>query len=365
MTAAEPFAVLLGRTRSLPVLARYLVTAAIIAAAFALRHAMDPILPDGYPFLVAFVGILLASALFDHGAGLFAVVLSALLAAWFYIPPFGEAAVEDPRELVALGLFVGVASAMAFVIETLHRALEELRRANAELARSERARALLLHEFRHRTRNDLGSLVGLLHLRARAAPSEAVREGLREAAQHALALARVHTRLAAADVGDPAAVVDTRGFVLGLCSDLHALFSGEGLRPVALVPEAESHSLDTERAVQLGLVLNETATNAMKYAFPEGRAGTIRVRFAREGDSFVLEVADDGIGLPPEGEMDQAPPGRPAAGAGLGTRLLRALAAQLRGSFARHPGPGCAGGTVAELRFPAEAPGIAPAKMIR
>jgi two-component sensor histidine kinase len=68
---------------------------------------------------------------------------------------------------------------MAFVIETLHRALEELRRANAELARSERARALLLHEFRHRTRNDLGSLVGLLHLRARLAPSEAVREGLR------------------------------------------------------------------------------------------------------------------------------------------------------------------------------------------
>jgi two-component sensor histidine kinase len=102
--------------------------------------------------------------------------------------------------------------------------------------------------------------------------------------------------------------------------------------------------------VPLGLVLNETVTNALKYAFPEGRAGTVQVRFLRQDSHFVLTVADDGIGIPPEAELDEAPPGHAPRGAGLGTRLLRALAAQLRGHFARRPGED-GRGTVAELRF--------------
>jgi two-component sensor histidine kinase len=100
------------------------------------------------------------------------------------------------------------------------------------------------------------------------------------------------------------------------------------------------------------LVLNEAVTNTLKYAFPEQRAGTVRVRFAREGEEFVLTVCDDGIGLPAEGEMTNAPSTQPLHGSGLGTRLLSALAAQLRGSFSRQPGQN-GRGTVATLRFPA------------
>ena len=79
------------------------------------------------------------------------------------------------------------------------------------------------------------------------------------------------------------------------------------------------------------------------------------VRFAREGGEFVLTVADDGIGAAREGDLEAAPPAPPPTGSGLGTRLLRALAAQLRGSFSRRPGEG-GRGTVAELRFPAMPP---------
>ena len=92
----------------------------------------------------------------------------------------------------------------------LHSALLRERRARAELARSEEQRRLLLNEFRHRTRNDLQSLAALLLLRARAAPSPAAADGLREAAEHARALARVHAWLAHGDApradgagGDP------------------------------------------------------------------------------------------------------------------------------------------------------------------
>jgi two-component sensor histidine kinase len=346
----------IDRTRHLPTVVRYLAAMALFAMTVLLRVLGDGLLPPGYPFLLFFVPILLAAALFDHGAGLLVVILSALAAVTLFIEPVGEVWVADWRQLVAVGLFVAVASAMAFVIESLHRAVAAAREARDAAARAERGRALLLQEFRHRTRNDLGSLVGLLYLRARAAGSEAVREGLREAAQHALALARVHTRLALADT-DEGATIDTRTFVLGLCADLEAAGPGEGLRPIALVSDAESHHLDSERAVQLGLVLNEAVTNALKYAFPEGRGGTITLSFRRCGPNFVLRVADDGVGLPPDGELDPSPDLARSGGSGLGTRLLRGLAAQLRGTFKRRPAID-ATGTVAELRFPVEAPGL-------
>ena len=103
------------------------------------------------------------------------------------------------------------------------------------------------------------------------------------------------------------------------------------------------------------MALNELVTNALKYAFPDDGAGTVRVRFAREGDSFVLSVSDDGVGI--AGDEAPAPPHaekRPR-GSGLGTRLLRGLTAQLRGTLSRRANGN--GGTLAELRFPVAEPG--------
>ena len=109
-------------------------------------------------------------------------------------------------------------------------------------------------------------------------------------------------------------------------------------------------------SVHLGLALNELVTNALKYAFPDDGAGTVRVRFAREGESFLLSVSDDGVGM--AGDEAPAPPHaekRPR-GTGLGTRLLQGLAAQLRGTLSRR-GSGNGAGTLAELRFPVAEPG--------
>jgi two-component sensor histidine kinase len=349
-------------TRGLPTPLRYLGTLVIVAAAFLIRRALDPVLPD-FPYLLSFAAILISASLFDHGTGLLATALSGAFAAYFYLPPFFSFEVAALRDVTGLILFLAIGAAMASVIEALHRAYADaqrahkaLREANAELRRSEHARSLLLHEFRHRTRNDLASLAGLLLLRARRAPSEAAQSGLREAADHAMVLARVHTRLAPEnDLSRDATTVDTQEFVAGLCADLERAQTGDGLRPVSLVVDAEPHSLSTERGVQLGLVLNEAVTNALKYGFPDDRPGTIHVHFRREGSSFVLTILDDGIGLPEEGDISLEAPRPP--GSGLGTRLLSALAAQLRGTFTRRPGD-CGIGTLAELRFPVEAPAL-------
>ena len=52
-------------------------------------------------------------------------------------------------------------------------------------------------------------------------------------------------------------------------------------------------------AKPLGLVLNELVVNALKYAFPEDRPGTVSIDFRSQGSDFVLTVLDDGVGIDP------------------------------------------------------------------
>lgn len=340
MPLSEVFSTTVSRTRRLPLPGRLIGTLLCVGGAFASRAVLDPVWPAGFPFLIAMGGILAAASLFGELSGLLTTGLSAALAAFFYLPPTYSFFVKQPSHLVALGVFCLLGAVLTLVIETLHRSLDELRRAEAYRAR-------MLREFKHRTKNDLHSLVSLLLLRAREAPPEC-RGPLKEAAAHALSLARVHSRLETAQPGaDGEPQIGTREFVAGLASDILRALGGEAPRPIALVTDVENHGLDSERAVYLGTLLNGCLADALKHAFPGGRAGRIAVRFRREGAEFVLEVEDDGVGL-----------GSPAVPGRLGTRILRALAAQLRGAFSRDSAAGA--GTLCRLRFPVMSPGKVP-----
>ena len=310
----------------------------LVAFGMGLRFALAPVLPPGaFPYLLSFPPIVFAASI-SGGAGIAATLLSAVLAAVLFLPPLGSFAVHGWEDAIGLALFVANGALFSATIASFVHLLDASREVEAGLRASERRRALTLAEFRHRMRNDLQSLIGLLLLRARVAPAGGAREALREAAQHALGLARVHRRLEAADPSEEGATVDARGFVRDLVADIAAAQAGDGLRPVAIIAEADPAPLSTERAVHLGLVINELVTNAFKYAFPGDAAGSIAVRLRREPAGFVLTIEDDGAGISAE------------AAAGLGTRLLRALAAQLRGTIERGPAEG--GGTKATLRFP-------------
>ncbi len=68
---------------------------------------------------------------------------------------------------------------------------------------------------------------------------------------------------------------------------------------IAIHTELDPCKVSIEMALPLGLILNELITNAFKYAFPDDRAGSIRIRLAPEpGGCFSVSVTDDGIGLP-------------------------------------------------------------------
>jgi two-component sensor histidine kinase len=154
--------------------------------------------------------------------------------------------------------------------------------------------------------------------------------------RHAFGFTRIISR------DDAAAIVSTSEFISGLCNELRT--SMIGLRPVVVRMEIEDHDVLHDRAVSIGLIVNECLTNALKYAFPDDRAGTVVIRFAREGDTFVLLVKDDGIGIAFEQPR--------SSGTGLAQRLIRSMVAQLEGTYDIRPDAGDPG-TIVTVRFPA------------
>src|SRR3546814_12041225 len=82
---------------------------------------------------------------------------------------------------------------------------------------------------------------------------------------------------------------------------------------ITLEIEAEDVVLPSDKAIPLGLIVNELVTNAIKYAYPPPAEGSVSVRFGAEPDAFRLVVADHGCGLPVAFEEMQG---------GLGLRLV-------------------------------------------
>ena len=325
-------------TRAWPSWARYMATLLIVVTALALRLALTSYMP-GSPFLLFMLAIILCSALFDHGSGIFAVLLSAALAKWFLIDPTGTLDVASTQDIGGLSFFIAIGLITASILEALHKVASDLADANARLVAAESEKDLVLQEASHRFKNELAMLSALLRLQERSIEDETARTALASTADRVQVLARVHERLQRAE---EAAVVDMREFIVALCDDLRMALIG--LRPIVMSVEAESHRLSQERAVAIGLVINELLTNALKYAFPEDRSGTVQVRLMRQEDGFCLMIIDDGIGMAGERKPD---------GSGLGQRLIRSMVAQLQGSVEITPDSG-APGTIVTVRFPAE-----------
>jgi two-component sensor histidine kinase len=97
--------------------------------------------------------------------------------------------------------------------------------------------------------------------------------------------------------------------------------------------EVEPIELDVTQAVPLGLIINEALTNAFKYAFPDGRPGTVSLSLFRlEETTYQLTVADDGVGLPAHYD--------PASSHSLGMTLLHGFSEQLGGELTLSGPPG-------------------------
>ncbi len=303
--------------KPLPIAASYGGAAMIVLAATGLRYILGSAMA-GYPVLLFIPAVFLCALLFDRGAGYLATVASVLIAWGVFIDPdWTFAAKRTP--VVPLLLFVVIGFSMSAVTEALRRTVRRLDEA-------ERGKSLLLEELAHRTKNDLAIIGAAITLQSNASKDPAVKEALAQAHSRVMIVASAQDRLRG-DF-DSGARLDLAAYIESLCAGLGDLL--RGVRPIAVRVNCASAMVPSSTAITVGLIVNELVTNCFKYAFPGEVAGTVNVKIAVDGRRIVIDVEDDGIGCP-----DGAPPG-------LGSRLVRLLAQQKAGTFAREDmAPGC------------------------
>lgn len=204
--------------------------------------------------------------------------------------PGGTLLIEgDGRDKGMLRCFAAVASL------ALHRSLAE--RHMAELA---------VMESHHHLANTLQGVGMLLRMRC----GEKCRRPALRTALASLSAAAASHRLAAS--GKP---MNLEELVQGLGSEAwEPMLSETG---IALHLRTVSVSLAGRQATCLAMVLNELVMNAAEHAFPEGRAGSVRVSASKRDGRLALVVADDGVGLP-DGRL-------PAGKFGLGLQIMQRI----------------------------------------
>lgn len=196
----------------------------------------------------------------------------------------------------------------------------EVRAARDRYAALAAEREMLLREVNHRVGNSLQIIASLLHLQAASSDDNNIKAALTNAMGRVAAVAQVHRRLYTShDLNS----VMLNQYLEALLEDLRRSAEGDRLTQLTLV--SDQLEIDPDRAVAIGIIVNELVMNAVKYAYPNG-AGPIHVKLQGDGDKAHLSITDEGIGI-------QATPS--PGSTGMGQRIVSAMAQKLDAQLER------------------------------
>lgn len=184
---------------------------------------------------------------------------------------------------------------------------------------------ILLREMQHRVANSLQIVAGILSLKARRVESEEARLHLIDAYNRVMSIAAVQRQLLASKHLSTVRIDD---YLSELCEGLAASLT-ETVR-FSVVVDGNA-TIESNKAVAIGLVMTELIINALKHGFPLKQPGMISIAYQTRGLDWSLSVSDDGIG--------RANPSMNGGRSGYGTRIVDALAKELDTRVSMESGP--------------------------
>lgn len=304
-----------------PLWVRIGVSTAIMVVCCAIQVMLNAYV-GSLTLFVLLPGIFFSGLFYGRGISLYATALGTLSAIVFMPPDTGI------RAIAPLSMFAAIGFGTAILSGLLRKTLERL-------AASERAKDVLLRELHHRTKNNMSIMAALLRTQARASSNRETQDALVAASR------RINIMGALQEFLRPAknSVVDPRIALGDYLRELsQRLEEMRGDPAVNIFLNAENVEVPERIALPVGIIINELVTNSLKYAYPSGRRGTVEIRVWTDG-ALIVEVSDDGVGCP-----EDAKPG-------VGSRLMEAMAKQVRGTVERPPS---ASGCKTTVRIPHE-----------
>lgn len=200
---------------------------------------------------------------------------------------------------------------------------------------ADRYKDMMAAELAHRIKNSLAVISAFVAFEIRRAADPCV-EGYQAMQSRINAVASLYDVIAQSSAFGP---VDISTYLAGIGNNLRSSLLGPE-SDIRVEVDAEPFQIGADHAVPIGLLVNELATNAVKYAFPSG-TGIITLGFRKRDGEVTLSVEDNGVGL------DKAVGNE--SGSGMGTRFVDAFVRQIGGTLARASG---STGTSIMVRLP-------------
>jgi PAS domain S-box-containing protein len=217
--------------------------------------------------------------------------------------------------------------------------ITERKQAEIQIQASLREKDVLLQEIHHRVKNNLQVISSLLDLQSQYITDPTTVELFQESQNRVKSMALVHEKLYQSQ---DFARINFAEYIENLTSYLFQIYIFE-YNQVNLEFYIHEVNLSIDTAIPCGLIISELVSNALKYAFPKGREGTIEVILTAEPeDRCHLTVKDNGVGFPPDLEF--------ANPKSLGLQLINVLTEQLEGDLSFNLDQG----TEVNISFPIE-----------
>lgn len=183
----------------------------------------------------------------------------------------------------------------------------------------------LLKEVHHRVKNNLQTVSSLLSLQSRSIEDKKISSIIKSSQNRVVSMAMVHEMLYKRD--DYTSKVELKPYVEELCEYLLRSVKGNE-NNITTKLDIGDFKLSIDTVIPLGLIINETVTNALKYGLPEDVKGEILVKLSKKGvNTYQMYLGDNGIGFPEDIN--------PKNTKSLGLKLIHNLSRQLRGSVQR------------------------------
>lgn len=198
---------------------------------------------------------------------------------------------------------------------------------NAELIKNEiqinqqaAEKEMLIKEIHHRVKNNLQLIYSLLNMQKRRVKTEEVKHKLATLQNRIKSMALVHQQLYAdSNLKEIKASTYIENLVIHLCN----IYTQDGL-DLKIRYEMDEIYLQLEKAIPIGLIINEAVSNVFKYAFDNKKRGVLTIRFIKkEAGNYELTIKDDGIGFESQDIKSSS----------LGLQLIDSMAKQLKSTY--------------------------------
>lgn len=202
-----------------------------------------------------------------------------------------------------IGEQIGISIQNSMIYERLNKSHEEIE--------------LLYKEINHRVKNNLAMIMSFLGFQLRSLEEGGAKDALLESRNRVMTIALLHESIyTSRDITS----INMKNYLLPIVSNLIKVFSIDALR-IVLKFEMEDFTLDIDRAISMGIAINEIVTNSLKHAFKDRDEGEILIASQIEDNRRVFTIRDNGIGM--KGNIDIE------SSKTLGLQIIRAIAKKL------------------------------------